>query len=173
MNIKCSAIFDELEARRKLLFDKLELLDQKVFYFTPSRQSWSILQVCHHLIVSEELSLQYLNKKLQHQSSIPAEDFRSSFRSSLLNLSLRLPIRLPAPQRVSEFPENLSWTDLKKRWLNVREGMKDRLHTIPDDYEDKLVYKHPSAGRLTLYQMLLFFKIHIDRHEIVRTFYSR
>jgi len=165
MNEKCFVIFNELEVNRQSLFDKLDSLNDNSLNFTPDERSWSVVQVCHHLIVSEELSLLYLNKKLKYKSNIASSGIGSSLRSFSLNLALRLPFRLSAPQRVSEFPENLDWADLKNRWLQVREGLQQRLTNIPEEYEDKLVYKHPSAGRLTLYQMLSFFKIHISRHE--------
>jgi hypothetical protein len=165
MNKKMQAIFSELEINRQSLFDKLDSIDDDVRTFRPDAKSWSILQVCLHLIVSEELSLLYLNKKLQYKSKIAPAGISSSLRSFSLNLVLRFPFRLSAPQRVSEFPKNLDWITLKDRWVNVREGMKKRLATIPEDMKDKLVYKHPSVGRLSLYQMLTFFRTHINRHE--------
>lgn len=165
MNKKIQTIFNTLEINRQSLFDKIDSVDIDLLDFQPDNQSWSVLQVCHHLIVSEELSLLYLNKKLQDKSTIPSAGIKSSLKSFSLNLALRLPFRLPAPQRVSEFPENLDWIDLKNRWINVREGMKERLEKIPEDIIDNLIYKHPSVGRLTLYQMLTFFRVHISRHE--------
>jgi len=158
-------LFNELEINRKSLFDKLDSIDNGLLNFKPDLHSWSVLQVCHHLIVSEELSLLYLNKKLKYKSEIPEAGIRSSFRSFSLNLALRLPFRLSAPQRVSEFPNTLIWIDLKYRWVNVRDGIKEILEKIPGEINDKLVYKHPSIGRLTLYQMLTFFRTHIKRHE--------
>jgi uncharacterized damage-inducible protein DinB len=165
MNKKMLSIFNELEINRQSLFNTLDSINHDLHDFRPDPQSWSILQVCHHLIVSEELSLKYLNKKLKYKTNIPPAGIRSSLSSFSLNLALRLPFRLSAPQRVSEFPEDLEWKDLKNRWSKVREGIKKRLTTIPDEFKNKLVYKHPAAGRLTLYQMLTFFKIHINRHE--------
>jgi hypothetical protein len=165
MNTKWLSLFNELEINRHSLLEKLDVISNDLLKFTPNTASWSILQVCHHLIVSEELSLKYLNKKLQYKTNIPPADIRSSLGSFSLNLAMRFPFRLPAPQRVSEFPEDLEWKDLKNRWSQVREGIKNRLATVPDEFKDKLVYKHPSAGRLTLYQMLTFFKVHISRHE--------
>jgi len=165
MNEKILSLFEELEINRQSLFEKLDSINKNSRDFRPDPYSWSILQVCHHLIVSEELSLLYLNKKLQYKSNISSAGIGSSLRSFTLNLALRLPFRLSAPQRVSEFPEDLSWEDLKNRWLKVREGMHQRLSNIPQEFQDKLIYKHPTAGRLTLYQMLTFFKIHINRHE--------
>jgi hypothetical protein len=165
MNIKWLSVFDELEINRQSLFEKLDAIDDDLLKFVPDAQSWSILQVCHHLIVSEELSLLYLNKKLKYKSNIPPAGISSFLRSISLNMALRLPFRMSAPQRVSKFPKNLEWLELKNRWITVRDGMRKRLDTIPAEYVDKLVYKHPSVGRLTLYQMLTFFHTHIKRHE--------
>lgn len=165
MNKKTLTLFIDLESNRQTLCDKLDSIDIDLLDYKPNLKSWSVLQVCHHLIVSEELSLLYLNKKLQYKSYIFPAGIGSSLRSLSLNLSMRLPFRLPAPQRVSEFPENLSWEDLKIRWVKVREGMRHRLSNIPEEYQFKLIYKHPAAGRLTLYQMLTFFRTHIKRHE--------
>ena len=165
MNEKILALFNDLEVIRQLLINKLDIIDANLLNFKPDTLSWSVLEVCHHLVVSEELSLLYLNKKLKYSSEIPAAGMGSSLRSLILNLALRSPFRLSAPKRVSEFPENLDWTELNNRWSKVRVGMRERLTTIPEDLKNKLIYKHPSAGRLTLYQMLTFFKIHINRHE--------
>jgi len=158
-------LFNQIEINLRYLIDKLDMIDPDLLNFKPDERSWSILQVCHHLIVSEELSLLYLNKKLKYKSNIPPAGISSSLRSFSLNLSMRFPFRLSAPQRVSEFPENLDWAELKKRWAIVRAGLQKRLETVPPELRDRLVYKHPAAGRLKLYHMLTFFRIHIKRHE--------
>ena len=116
MNEKILALFNYLEVNRQLLINKFDIIDANLLNFKPATLSWSVLEVCHHLVVSE-------------------------------------------------FPENLNWTELNNRWSKVRVGMRERLTKIPEDLKNKLIYKHPSAGRLTLYQMLTFFKIHISRHE--------
>jgi uncharacterized damage-inducible protein DinB len=165
MNTKYSLLFNELESNRQSLFEELDRLDQALLSFKINNSSWSILQVCHHLIMSEELSLQYLNKKLQYDTPIPKANIGSVLRSTSINLALHLPFRFSAPSRVSEFPESLEWVDIKNRWVAVRQDMQKTLDKIPDSFCDKLVYKHPSIGRMTLYQMLSFFKAHINRHE--------
>jgi len=165
MTKKMLSIFEKLETKRQSLFDMVDTIDNDLRTYKPDPESWSVLQVFHHLIVSEELSLLYLNKKLLSPSTIAHAGIISSLRSLVLNLALRFPFRLTAPQRVSEFPEKLDWIELKNRWINVREGMYVRLTNIPEEIENRLVYKHPSVGRLTLYQMLTFFRTHIDRHE--------
>jgi hypothetical protein len=165
MNNKWHSLFYQLEINRQALFEKIDAIDDDLVKFKPDAHSWSIVQVCHHLILSEELSLQYLNKKLQYNSPIAQAGIWAFLRSSFINYALRFPIRYRAPKRVSEFPETLEWIDLKSRWVTVRIGMRERLEKIPEEYLDKLVYKHPSIGRLTIDQMLTFFKNHIFRHE--------
>ena len=49
-----------------------------------------------------------------------------------------------------------------EQWENIRIGI---IENLPDGYEKMLIYRHPLAGRLTLFQMLTFFKTHISRHE--------
>jgi hypothetical protein len=165
MNNKWYSLFNQLEISRQALFEKIDSIDDDLVNFKPDLHSWSIVQVCHHLILSEELSLQYLNKKLQYKSPIAQAGIWAFLRSSLTNYALQLPIRYRAPKRVSEFPENLDWNNLKSRWVAVRIGMQECLEKIPEEYVNKLVYKHPSIGRLTIDQMLTFFKNHIFRHE--------
>ena len=165
MNKKMLSIFEKLETKRQALFNMVDTLDNDLRTYKPDTGSWSVLQVFHHLIVSEELSLMYLNKKLLSPSTIAHAGIISSLRSLSLNLALRFPFRLTAPQRVSEFPEKLDWIELKNRWINVRKGMYERLINIPEEIENRLAYKHHSVGRLTLYQMLTFFRTHINRHE--------
>jgi hypothetical protein len=165
MNKKMLFIFEELETKRQALSDMVDTIDNDLRTYKPDAGSWSLLQVCHHLIVSEELSLKYLNKKLLSPSTIAPAGIISSLRSLSLNLALRSPFRLTAPPRVSEFPDRLDWVELKNRWTKVRESMYERLANIPEEVENRLAYKHPSVGRLTLYQMLTFFRTHINRHE--------
>jgi hypothetical protein len=159
------SVYNDLEKNRQRLVNKLDSIDPNILSFRPNRDKWSILQVCYHLIRSEELSLIYLCKKIQDSANILTAGLGSSLRSFLLNLSLRLPFPLPAPRRVAEFPENLTWVELKTKWEQIRNGIEQILSELPEGYETKLVYRHPAAGRLTSYQMLTFFRTHIHRHE--------
>ena len=165
MQKDCLSLFYQLESKRQILFKKLDLLDKDQLSFKPEAQKWSVLQVCYHLIRSEELSLIYLKKKIRYDTNIRRAGFFSFIRSSLLNLSLRIPFRLPAPKRVAEFPADLQWQQLKKQWEQIRAGIKTVIEDLPDGYHNKLVYRHPAVGRITLYQMLTFFYTHISRHE--------
>ena len=56
MNKKMQSLFKDLEINRQSLFDKLDSVDIDLLNFKPDLHSWSILNVCHHLIVAEELS---------------------------------------------------------------------------------------------------------------------
>jgi len=165
MNNHHLQLFNQIEAERISLIKKLDAIDQHLLVWNPNINNWSILQICYHLIRSEELSLMYLNKKIFYKSHIRPAGLITMIRSWLLNLALRAPFRLKAPRRVAEFPDDLEWSGLKQKWTQIREGIKNILETLPEEYENMSLYKHPAVGRLTLYQMLTFFQIHIKRHE--------
>ena len=165
MQKDCVTLFDQLETRRKILFKKLDLVDTDLLAFSPGIKKWSVLQVCYHLIRSEELSLVYLQKKISYDTHIQPAGIGSVIRSALLYWALRLPFKLPAPKRVAEFPGDLQWPQLKTQWIQIRNGIKAVIENLPEGYDKKLVYRHPFSGRMTLYQMLTFFDAHIHRHE--------
>lgn len=165
MHKDCIILFNQLESKRKILFKKLDLVETDLLSFSPRGKKWSVLQVCYHLMRSEELSLIYLQKKIGYDTHIQQATIGSVLRSGLLYWTLRLPFKLPAPKRVAVFPDNLRWQQLKTEWTQIRKGIRTVIHNLPEGYDKKLVYRHPFSGRMTLYQMLTFFDIHISRHE--------
>jgi hypothetical protein len=171
MQDKTLSLFERLEENRAVLYKIIEDQPEYIHTFKPQSQQWSVLEICYHLIKSEDLSLIYLKKKLHYGTNIPSSGLIASLRSIYLNWALRLPFNYKAPSRVSEFPENLNWVELSNQWLKIRNEMKVLLLDLPDRFENSLVYKHPLAGRLTIDQMLNFFKVHIQRHQnqIVKT----
>ena len=94
-------------------------------------------------------------------------------RATLMNAFNRSPLKRKAPKGVDEtnFPKNVSFSQIKEQWLAQRNELKTHLESLPTDLYNKQVYKHPFAGRLSLAGMLSFFDSHFDRHyrQIKRT----
>lgn len=165
MKIKCLNLLKKMETERQRLFEKIEAVDENQLSLIPKPNKWSILQVVYHLLKSEQLSLIYVKKKLFYKSNIFQVSPMTSLRSAALNLGMRLPIKFRAPQRVAEFPEDLNWPDLKKQWDEARIEFDKIFEGLLPEFEDKQLFYHPEAGRMTLYHMLTFFRTHINRHE--------
>jgi hypothetical protein len=157
----------KMDQSLKLLLEELKKHPDTRLNSRPDENSWSVLQVMHHLMRSEELSLRYLQKKLQYTDSFKASGIAHFFRYRLLRFYLRSPFKFQAPKAVdSEFliQESTFW-EMARRWSSQREELYGFLREIPPELHRKVVYKHPFAGRLNILSMVDFFQEHFNRHE--------
>lgn len=138
----------------------------------PTDGGWSAIQTMHHLILSEELSLTYVRKKLSFDPSFDTVGLGARWRSFLLWLSLSSPFKFKAPPFISKenLPEHASLADTRERWLKARADWAEFFEKMPDTLLDKEVYKHPRAGKISWGGMLWFFDTHFKRHrkQIIR-----
>jgi len=130
-----------------------------------AKGGWSAAQTAWHLIKVEELSLEYVQKKLGFGGSFEKVGPGVYWRSFLLKAALWLPIKFKAPVTSGDNLQSQStFAEINAHWNKTREAWTDFLAQMPEVLEDKAVYKHPSAGRLGWIQMLAFFEEHFDRH---------
>ncbi|MCB0522152.1 MAG: DinB family protein [Lewinellaceae bacterium] len=133
----------------------------------PAENAWSAIQVAQHLIAAEKLSLWYVKKKSAYPETFKKAGPGAWLRKNALGLILSSSIKFKAPALVSEekFPAEASLEHVTTAWLRVREELAELLENTPDEWRNKLVYRHAVAGRLTLDGMLEFFTCHFDRHQ--------
>ena len=166
-------LLTSLEQERQDLHTLLQAYSDESLNQAPGPGKWSAVQVMHHLILSEELSLKYLQKKLSFNPTLEKAGWKSQMRKGLLKLYLGLPFKFKAPKGVNDeaLPDFVSLADTMARWESARNGISDFLEKAPDTYIDKELYKHPFAGKLTLSGMLEFYQHHFRRHreQIIRT----
>lgn len=140
----------------------------------PADGGWSAIQVLHHLILSEEFSLQYVQKKMGFTSDFEQNNLSARLRSLLLWVSLSSPLKFKAPARIGKeyLPDFATLAETGQRWMQARKAWEDLFEQLPAELSNKLVYKHPRAGKITWMQMLHFFNTHFDRHkkQIFRAF---
>jgi uncharacterized damage-inducible protein DinB len=171
MNAKLLEQFNAIEKSRKDLFDDLKNYDDDVINKKPSPEAWSIAQVLEHLIIAEDGSLKYLQKKTQDTSKVPVAGLGSTWRFMLTNAVFVFNISFKAPAVVVP-PNNFTTIkELNNRWTQVRTDTFLLLSKLPDDDYKKEIWKHAVAGKMNVYQMLSFFNIHFNRHrkQVYRT----
>jgi len=158
---------DALDVELDRLLKELAAHSAEALDCPPAPGKWSALQVMQHLMRSEELSMRYLQKKLSYQPDLQKAGPVTGLRSWLLRTYLQLPFKFKAPQAVdaANFESDLTLDELAGRWKATRAELRAFLDGLPDDLYDKAVYKHPFAGRLTLYGMVDFFDGHFRRHR--------
>jgi hypothetical protein len=157
------------------LFEELSQHSEAVLNRAPANGGWTAMQNVHHLILAERFALSYVLKKMADETNFEPANLRSWWRSLLLQMYMRLPKKIQAPPAVGGNPEVLPaystiveakavWQAVRTEWTQFFEGLSPAL-------ADKLVYKHPAAGRLSWLGMIGFWSVHLDRHtkQIRRT----
>jgi len=158
--------FKQVESQREQVLNDVMQLSHDQQNFKPDPESWSILQVLNHLIYSETNMVKYLQKKLLGVESTEKAGIQSSVRSTLLNIFLKLPIKYKAPYAAMPQQEEVYVFDnLKKQWDEVRAEFGKILDQLDTASANKLIFKHPVAGRFNIYQTLSFLQEHIDHHK--------
>ncbi|MFN0015957.1 MAG: DinB family protein [Saprospiraceae bacterium] len=155
------------------LLDALASHDDATLNLRPPNGGWSVVQVMHHLIVSEELSYRYVQKKLSFNPELKNAGLVEWLREQLLWFYLHVPIKFKAPTIVSDenLPEYATLTETQARWLKAREAWVIFFNNLPPEIAQKVVYRHPLAGRLGWSGLITFFTTHFNRHlkQIHRT----
>lgn len=155
------------------LLRALEPFDDTVLNMAAIDGGWSAIQTMHHLILTEELALQYVRKKLSFNPELKKSGWDARWRTFALWFYLSLPIRYKAPAAVNEehLPGFTTLADTRKRWTKIREDWSGFLKDLDPGLIDKAVFRHPLIGRLSWAGMLKFFQYHLNRHrkQIERT----
>ncbi len=154
--------FDRLEKEKQRIVDYLHLFPADQLKQTAGAQ-WSMVQAMRHIQMSEQASLDYMQKKMQAGDTIPKQTFKSAFLLQVMSLVFRLGIRFKAPDIIA-MPKNGSLDDLLNDWESTRRQMEDYLKKYPNQMAAKAPYKHPYVGRLTVKNALRFFLSHQKHH---------
>ena len=154
-------------AKVDALLREFSSIPEDILNRRPPNGGWSAAQTAWHLIMVEERSLKYVQKKLSFGNSFEKVGLGVHWRSLCLNAALYLPIKFKAPASSNSdtLPETSTFSELNEYWQRGRSEWLDFLTQMPDNLTDKAVYKHPRAGRIGWLQMLSFFEQHFDRHR--------
>lgn len=148
------------------LFTEITPLSDEILNRKPPGGGWSALQTIQHLILTEELSLAYVKKKLSFDPKLEPAGLTARGRGFLLWLYLNTPFKFKAPKNVGDdnLPDHSTLAEVQERWQKVRADWTDFFAQMPDNLTDKTLYKHPRAGRIGWPQMMAFFETHYHRH---------
>lgn len=158
--------FDKLEKSRKDFFSELENQDESALTFKIDKNKWSSIQICFHLVKSEQLTLLALNKNFEKRENLKNCGATGFFRYSALFLALKSGLKFKAPALLGNMPESYDFSELKKKWETIRISMEKYLNNFPEDLIKKEIFKHPIAGWLNLNQTLGFLQDHFDHHKV-------
>jgi len=172
MNVELRKQFNKLEKLTAELIGAIENTTTAQLHQSPPGK-WSLSQVFAHLITAEQLSVQYLKKKIQVIEEQPNTGLAEALRQPntglaealkmwVLILSQRLPLKFKAPKVVVD--HTAAYADVAEiltAWSKTRMELKELLDRISDDQLKRKIYKHPVVGKLNMVQTVRFFREHI------------
>lgn len=154
-------------AQATAFFNELAPVNDEALNRIPADGGWSAMQVLHHLILVEQNALAYVRKKLSYQPVLEKSGLLTALRMALLRVALISPIKFKAPRSAAaeRIPEAANFADTRALWDKARADWTAFLEQMPDELNEKAVFKHPRAGRLSWVQTLEFLAGHFARHQ--------
>jgi len=165
MRKKIEDKIEVIEALKNDVISNLNKLTPSQLSFKPNNNKWSLVQVIEHLTLAETSSLNYVNKKILDPTVLLDNTFTSKFRAWLLKIFFTSPIKVKRRPVMVSPTDSPDYQNVLLRWDIARKALKQFIDEQSDEILDKLIYKHPFAGRLNAYQMLCFFENHIKHHQ--------
>ncbi|GIV43062.1 MAG: PadR family transcriptional regulator [Bacteroidia bacterium] len=168
---KWKSQFDTLESLRLEILQLTEGIDNEILKKKPSDAEWSVIEICNHLMVIEQLSIGYIRNKIEKADQAKPVNFQSKLKGWILRIALSLPLRFKAPKAVSQIPAPKTFADLSMIWDMTRKELWKVIEKVPEGSYNKAFFKHPISGYMTIEDMLDFFIVHTKHHikQIKRT----
>ena len=165
MNAKNEKQFQQLEAKKKRLFAALADYSQETLSLPEKEGAWSVLQCIHHLYITEMGTDMYIRKKTQKPELIPPSSMMAAVKLQALKYTFCSPIKFKAPEILPKAPADTTLEKIDNDWVGVRASLHALMNELPEDLQQKGIFKHPLAGRINMAQTLDFIDFHFDRHE--------
>lgn len=124
---------------------------------------WSIIQVFSHLNAAETASLKYMQKKIQAGDKMVDSGPSNALRMWLCNSALKSSLKWKAPSYIAN-PPSYELEEIRSKWTDTRSAIQEFVDEYPDQWLNKLVYKHPLGGRQNLDRAVDSFVYHQIHH---------
>jgi uncharacterized damage-inducible protein DinB len=153
-----------LQDAKNTLLNELAGLRPEQLLNKPAPDAWSPLQVVAHLVIVEQRSCDYMEKKIKGLSELKPIGFKEKFNLMLLRTSLALPLKFKAPAPVRDVPDVPQLSIIAEQWEEVRGRLNRVLDAIPEQDLHKPIFKHPYSGPMDAAGLLLFIESHFNHH---------
>lgn len=142
-------------------------LSEEQYMQKPDPDAWSVAQVINHVYLSEFLSLGYIRKKLSYPDQVPRYHPKAWLGILLIKMVFALRIKMKAPSTIdmNTRPDAMTLDQLAEKWKALRCETQAFIEANDAQFGRHLAFRHLYAGRMTMYQMLIFFHDHLRHHH--------
>ncbi len=160
---------DLLDRKTDRLLARLAEVEPAILHAPPVLGAWSPLQVMHHIALVERNSVNYLLYKFgQEEKSLRPQTLKSRLSGKLVIAALISPLKFRAPVDTDVSGQNLldapTLDDLRTMLDSSRTDLRGLLTRADASWLKGAIYRHPTAGYLSLKDMVMLFLVHHDRH---------
>ena len=156
---------ERLHNEKEVMLEELVNWSHDQIGWKSDDESWNANQVVEHLVTSEFGTLQYLIKKTSSGFDLLESATEKNRESSKkLNAALASDKQWKAPPVLPQPKGDKDLDLLINRWRGLSQKLGEWLEQVPKNTEDKLVFRHPLAGRLNLQQTMDFLIEHVIHH---------
>ncbi len=168
MHPKIEKHWERLEHGKEYYDALTQVFSPEQLHFKPVPDSWSMMQVMHHLYTSEKLSIDFI-RKFDFNRKNEKLGLKSQLKTILLVNRLNSKKKYKAPKILTENKDTFNLSDdphtFKHQWDDLREEMKEVMENFPEEKLSYFTFYQPVIGKITLKQTLQFFKAHLKHHE--------
>lgn len=165
MEAKLNSLLVALESQGAELLGEIKNLSNEQFNHHQTNK-WSINQILGHLITAEQLSIGYINKKINAIQEVDNTGLWNEIKLLIFIASQRLPLKYKAPKNLGDQPKSFSSPQvLEKEWNSTRQELQTLLEKFSSSQLNRKIYKHPVMGRCNIVHALIFFREHIIHHR--------
>ena len=147
-----------------LTFDDVDKLSKRELLHSESGR-WCLMEILEHLYNVEKQSLKYLEYKLSNGATFKKVGMRQKYNVWLMKIAYKSSRKYTAPEGVRPKSEYKELKTLREDYLKLRKQFYAFLQERKESEFEGAMYKTAYFGRISLYQMLVFFEGHFNRHK--------
>ncbi len=157
-----NGIFQKLDATRKRLFDKVDMLPSSAFE-KRFDSKWNAPEILGHLFKYEMLVCTFFNNIMMNRVRKVTPNYSPRHLSEGWHNSLNDDTqRYKHPETMT--PERLNKTDYKSTLQNSRTRLKNYINAKMQADFSEIIIPHPNGSKLSLIQWLELMEVHERRH---------
>lgn len=158
--------FSDLENEKSRLLDLVKSISSEKLQVKENEHAWSIIQVFQHILYSESGTLGYVMKKSSggwHTLEMEGELEKQNAHKLVTRLASNE--RYKAPDVLPDPPNDETIEQIQERWQVLRSKWRIFLDQVKEEDLNKLVFRQPAAGMITITATVDFLLNHLRHHE--------
>jgi hypothetical protein len=159
---RAAELLDELESRRQRFLGTLEGFTAEQLAFRAEPQSWTPVQVGHHVLLAEQRTADAIKKHRGMRSG--KRSLRYRLGGAVLWLILKTGIRVKNPVPEAAPDDDIDLPGLLEAWEQARADLAAVLAETKERGLQYAAFKHPVAGPWNVEEALVFLVAHLDHH---------